>query len=753
MSSVKNRNDEQNYINYKQDLNKQKFVKQQQLFTQQQLIKQQQLIRQQQPIGQKQLIRQQNLGTQQNLIKGKNSIPDKFKNILNFNYLKINKNDFNNFENYVKNLIKIKSNAKYNILYVIDSIYLCKKMSRVRFWAIEELSKNQDINVFITGPGFNNFNNRLSLQHNILNLNINFNLIIWYKPLNKNYNFDYNFKLPFKTCLRYNEMWDINYTMNEIDKTKTDIIICHHKNDYLKYLEFYKNNDKIEFNYIPHFSNPNIFKNLNIEKKIDILISGILTSNHYPLKHRLSNIIINNKDTILKKYNIYIHSHPNYTNNNSFQNISQIEYNKLINMSKLCIACTSRYNYRLGKYVEIPMAGSVILGDLPFEDKRFKDFVVEINNSMSDEKILSIIVNTLDNKLYEKKQKIGLEWSSNFTQEFYVKNLIKIIKSKKIFIISDEIKKDHPEFKNQKWICDLLKDEFIEKFPYETTNIAKKADIIWYLAPWNYNHIPNGFNYNEWFDFLKTKKVITTQHHVDKDKLVHLEKQFKFMNDYSTYIHAICDKTKNDLKKYFKNKKILTKHLWINDKNFFNISDKDNLRKKYNFANEDFLIGSFQKDTEGKTNLPKLSKGPDIFMNIVKDMYKTNKNIKVVLTGLRREYLINELNKNNIRYSYYNMISLNEINELYNCLDVYIISSRCEGGPRSVFEAGLTKTPIISTDVGIASELMNEKSIFNYDNWITYKKAEPDIDYLYNNVKKLSELEYINKFKYELFNI
>ena len=102
MSSVKNRNDEQNFINYKQNLNKQKFVKQQQLFTQQQLIRQQQLFTQQQ------LIKQQKLGTQQNLIKGINRIPDKFKNILNFNYLKINKNDFNNFENYVKNLIKIK---------------------------------------------------------------------------------------------------------------------------------------------------------------------------------------------------------------------------------------------------------------------------------------------------------------------------------------------------------------------------------------------------------------------------------------------------------------------------------------------------------------------------------------------------------------------------------------------------------------------------------------------------------------------
>ena len=45
------------------------------------------------------------------------------------------------------------------------------------------------------------------------------------------------------------------------------------------------------------------------------------------------------------------------------------------------------------------------------------------------------------------------------------------------------------------------------------------------------------------------------------------------------------------------------------------------------------------------------------------------------------------------------MVSLQEINELYNCLDLYIISSRYEGGPRSVFEAGITKTPLISIKV------------------------------------------------------
>lgn len=547
-------------------------------------------------------------------------------------------------------------------------------------------------------------------------------------------------------------MWNKQWTIKEITESNTDIIICHHYNDYLKYKnELFKNDFTKEFYYNPHHANPQIFKPINIIKPIDIMISGITKEKHYPLKARLSKLILANANTTLKKYNIYVHEHPGYNNQLSFQNINQIKYNEIINESKLCVGCTSSYNYRLGKYVEIPMAGSVILGDLPFEDEKIKDFIVEVNNKMTDEQILNKIINILEDKnLYEEKRNIGLDWSNNFTTEKYVNNLLKIIDVKnKIFIISDEIKENHIEFGNQKWICDILKQEFMDEFPYETTINPNEANIIWYLAPWNYRFIPNGFNVERWLNFLKTKRVIFTQHHIDSDKLQlgQLDKQFEFMKTYGHKFHAICKITENEMTKYFPISKISSKKFWINDKIFFNIENKKELRKKYNFSENVFLVGSFQKDTEGKTNLPKLSKGPDIFVNIIKHMHTTNPNIQVILTGLRREYIINSLEEVGIKYHYYNMISLEEINELYNCLDLYVISSRCEGGPRSVFEAGITKTPIISTRVGIAPELMGRSSLFDSDKWYTYKLAKPNTELLYNNIVKLSSKEYLEEFK------
>jgi glycosyltransferase involved in cell wall biosynthesis len=45
---------------------------------------------------------------------------------------------------------------------------------------------------------------------------------------------------------------------------------------------------------------------------------------------------------------------------------------------------------------------------------------------------------------------------------------------------------------------------------------------------------------------------------------------------------------------------------------------------------------------------------------------------------------------------------------LYNTLDLYVVGSRCEGGPQAIFECAATQTPIISTPVGYATQILGE---------------------------------------------
>ena len=119
-----------------------------------------------------------------------------------------------------------------------------------------------------------------------------------------------------------------------------------------------------------------------------------------------------------------------------------------------------------------------------------------------------------------------------------------------------------------------------------------------------------------------------------------------------------------------------------------------------------------------------------------------------MLAGKRRNFIINELEKRGINYKYFEMVDFTTLNELYNCLDLYVVSSRYEGGPQAILECAISKTPIISTDVGVASEILATESIFTMDN---ISAARPNIDEAFKNAQKFTIPngleEYRNFFK------
>ena len=140
-------------------------------------------------------------------------------------------------------------------------------------------------------------------------------------------------------------------------------------------------------------------------------------------------------------------------------------------------------------------------------------------------------------------------------------------------------------------------------------------------------------------------------------------------------------------------------------------------------------------------------------MIIVKHLNKIKPNLSVVLTGKRRNYIINELRKEKINFTYFEMVDISKLNELYNLLDLYIVSSRVEGGPQAIVECGITKTPIISTNVGIADDILSKKSIFNMNN---FQDAEPYVEFAYKKSKELTIpkvfktlLHYLSRYKNE----
>jgi hypothetical protein len=137
------------------------------------------------------------------------------------------------------------------------------------------------------------------------------------------------------------------------------------------------------------------------------------------------------------------------------------------------------------------------------------------------------------------------------------------------------------------------------------------------------------------------------------------------------------------------------------------------------------LLGSFQRDSLGcDLTRAKWQKNPKMLINICKQL-DPNKYI-LVLAGPRRHYVINKCDEYNIPYLFLgdinpvragsddlvqNNLSLEKINLLYNLIDIYLVTSTSEGGPKAIIEASLSKTAILSTDVGLAKEYLHKGCI------------------------------------------
>ena len=626
--------------------------------------------------------------------------------------------------------------SQSTILYLVDKQTFLTKMSRVRFHAIEALGKIA--NVIYWGPNWTNYRTDITLNQNLSFLQIKVDYIICYKP-SVIKEFD---KCTLPRCITYNEMWDEPLTLAEINASKPDLIICHHQNDMTRYQkDLYKGIEVYtKLVHIPHCAKSEVFFDAHLPKTIDLLLCGSI-GKHYPLRIKLREVL----SLMPKKYVCKEYKHPGYLHSDSFTDVYLKDFAQAINRSRICITCTSKYKYRLGKMVEIPMCGSVLACDLPNQDQdELRDKMIVIDDQMTAIEIRDRIVSYLEHpESLEHIRKKGYAWGQGYKQERYAAALLEQLKNlrktkPRVFLIGDELTSI-----KTKWICDVLKEQFIAHSGLQIVNRADKADIIWLLAPWSHRKIPE--------QILKNKFVISTIHHIDWNKYEENKEYYSYIEKITNRYHTICPKTYTELVKLTK-KCILTHNFWIASDQFTHITHKTDLKIKYNIPTDRYIIGSFQKDTEGKDDtIPKLCKGPDIFINIVRDMYKKNPQLHVLLTGWRRNYVINELVISKIPYTYLELVEPNELNELYNCLDLYIVSSRVEGGPRAIMECGLTKTPLISTDVGITELILPKECIFDMKNWATYQLAKPNVPYAYEKSMEYTIESYMKTFVQSVF--
>jgi len=134
-------------------------------------------------------------------------------------------------------------------------------------------------------------------------------------------------------------------------------------------------------------------------------------------------------------------------------------------------------------------------------------------------------------------------------------------------------------------------------------------------------------------------------------------------------------------------------------------------RRALDLPESAFVLGSFQKDGVGWGDglEPKLIKGPDLLLEVARLLRERVPELVFLLTGPSRGYVRAGLERLGIPYRHVLLPGVDAVAQAYEAIDVCLVTSRDEGGPRAVLEAMATGVPLVTTRVGQALELVRHE--------------------------------------------
>ncbi|MFA6174949.1 MAG: glycosyltransferase family 4 protein [Phycisphaerae bacterium] len=138
---------------------------------------------------------------------------------------------------------------------------------------------------------------------------------------------------------------------------------------------------------------------------------------------------------------------------------------------------------------------------------------------------------------------------------------------------------------------------------------------------------------------------------------------------------------------------------------------KKQARDSYGIPQNAIVVGSFQKDGDGwgEGLNPKMVKGPDVFLKTISILKNSIPELFVLLSGPARGYVKKGLEQLSIPYKHIFLEDYSKIGSLYHCLDIYMVTSRQEGGPKAVLESMASGVPLVTTRVGQAMDLVRHE--------------------------------------------
>ncbi|WP_408010744.1 glycosyltransferase [Pseudalkalibacillus sp. A8] len=209
-------------------------------------------------------------------------------------------------------------------------------------------------------------------------------------------------------------------------KNQIEHLFVQYRYAFLKWYPEFQN----QMIWLPHHVPGHIFKDLKLQKDINLLMLGSLIKGFYPLRVQMFN-------QLSKRPDFRYFQHPGYRNIQSQKAIIGENYAKLMNRSKIFLTCDSVYKYPLLKYFESLGCGTLLLapGSKELQELGFvngetfvevneKDFLEKVNFYLRNEDLRNQII-TNGKKLIQQRH------TTEIRARQLLRHIERIIKNKK----------------------------------------------------------------------------------------------------------------------------------------------------------------------------------------------------------------------------------------------------------------------------------------------------------------------------------
>ena len=191
----------------------------------------------------------------------------------------------------------------------------------------------------------------------------------------------------------------------------------------------------------------------------------------------------------------------------------------------------------------------------------------------------------------------------------------------------------------------------------------------------------------------------------------------------------------NHINFFFNKKKFKLLQKGFKDNLNYNDKKRHFFRQKLNFNKDDIVIGNLSRYDPEKDH-------KNLCLAINEFLHKNNNlNVKLLCAGpnisIKNKHLLKSLHQS-INKIYLNNVllidSIEDIEDFYSSIDLFLLSSYNEAFPNVICEAMLCKQLIVSTNVGHISEIIGDNNYLSpkNDSLALSKKIQNAIDLISN---------------------